>query len=148
MKKLASIFFILSVVACVSRYPSVHQISVYESPDQEILYGMLVTLQESLNSRDVDTWFSLYADDAILTYIKNRPTPKSEVVASVKQQDPRSWKFQIEDVKIVAADIQPKQARIKTILKMNEGGSVRDHPETYYFSKMGGAWRIVKETNP
>ena len=98
--------------------------------------------------RHVGQRVSLYSDDAIITYVKNRPTPKSEVVASVKKQDLSTWKFNIDDVKIVASKIEAQQAEIKTILKMNTGGSVKDHPETYYFSKSSGNWLIVKETNP
>ena len=148
MKYLISLSIIVGVVACASNYPSLDQITTYESPDQEILYGMIGTLQNSLNFRDVDTWFSLYSDDAIITYVKNRPTPKSDVVAAVKKKDLNTWKFKIEDVKIVETKIEPEQAKIKTILKMNTGGSVKSHPETYYFSKSSGNWLIVKETNP
>jgi len=148
MQKLVSILVVFAVVACVSSYPSINQINTYESPDQEVLYGMLVTLQESLNARDVDRWFALYSDDAILTHVKNRPTPKSEVVSDVRRQNLDNWKFNIDDIKIVATKIEAQQAEIKTILKMNTGGSVRDHRETYYFSKSSGNWLIVKETNP
>ena len=109
---------------------------------------MLRTLQTSLNERDVDKWFDLYSDNAIITYTKNRPTPKREVVESVRKEDLNSWRFQIEDVKIVELKIEENSAIAKTILKMNTGGSVKNHPETYYFSKTNGKWLIDKETNP
>jgi hypothetical protein len=136
------------ICSCVTTYPSIKDINDYESKDQEIIIGMLRTLQSSLNERDVDKWFDLYSANATITYTKNRPTPKKEVVESVRKEDLNSWRFQIEDIKIIKIKIEQKSAIAKTILKMNTGGSVKNHPETYYFSKTNGKWLIDKETNP
>ena len=148
MKFFMSAFCVFCICACATTYPSINDINRYESKDQEIIIGMLRTLQTSLNERDVDKWFDLYRDNAIITYTKNRPTPKREVVESVRKEDLNSWRFQIEDVKIVELKIEQNSAIAKTILKMNTGGSVKNHPETYYFSKTNGKWLIDKETNP
>lgn len=148
MKKWILAVTVFAICACVTTYPSIKEIDSYESKDQEIIIGMISTLQSSLNSRDVDEWFDLYSDDATITYIKNRPTPKMEVVASVREQDLSNWKFKIEDVKIIETKIEQDRAIVKTILKMNTGGSVKNHPETYYFTKATGNWLIEKETNP
>jgi len=148
MKYFILVISIFGICACVTTYPSIRDIDSFDSKDQEIIFGMISTLQSSLNSRDVDQWFALYSDDAIITYIKNRPTPKNEVVTSIRKQDLRNWKFKIEDVKIIDSKIDQDSAVVKTILKMNTGGSVKNQPETYYFSKKAGKWLIDKETNP
>lgn len=148
MKSLIPIICTFCILACVTAYPSIKEINNYESKDQEIIIGMISTLQSSLNARDVDKWFDLYSDNATITYTKNRPTPKKEVVASVRKQDLSSWNFQIEDVKIIKTKIEQDRAMVKTILIMNTGGSVKNHPETYYFTKTNGKWLIDKETNP
>ena len=148
MKQVLLAVTVLTICACVTTYPSIKEIDSYESKDQEIIIGMIRTLQSSLNSRDVEKWFDLYSEDATITYVKNRPTPKKEVVASVQKQDLSSWKFKIEDVKIVETKIEKDQAIVKTILIMNTGSTVKNHPETYYFTKTTGNWLIEKETNP
>ena len=139
---------VFGICACITTYPSIKEIETYDSKDHEIIIGMINTLQSSLNDRDVDKWFDLYTDDAIITYIKNRPTPKKEVIASVQDQDISTWKFIIDDIKIVDTKIEENRAKVKTILKMNTEGSIINHPETYYFTKRTGNWLIEKETNP
>ena len=148
MKRLISVIVLAVMVGCAPSYPSLSQIDRYDSPDQETLYGMLETLQRTLNERDVDGWFALYADDAIITYTKNRPTPKPAVMDDVRQQDPSTWNFTITDIKIVSTAIDTETAKIETILRMKTGNTTRNHPETYYFAKTDGKWLITKETNP
>jgi len=139
---------ILGLCGCVASHQSLNDIDKFDSDDHEIILGMIGTLQSSLNSRDVEKWFSLYSEDAIITHTKNMPTPKKDVVASIESQDVTKWKFKIEDVKIIDTKIENDRAMVKTILKMNTGNSVKDHPETYYFKKTAGKWLIEKETNP
>lgn len=148
MKRLISVIVLAVMVGCAPSYPSLSQIDRYDSADQKILYGMLETLQRTLNERDVDGWFALYTDDAIITYTKNRPTPKPAVMDDVRQQDLSTWNFTITDIKIVSTEIDAATAKIETILRMKTGNATRNHPETYYFSKTDGKWLITKETNP
>lgn len=148
MKHLISAIVLAVMVGCAPSYPSLSQIDRYDSPDQKTLYGMLGTLQRTLNERDVDGWFALYADDAIITYTKNRPTPKQAVMDDVRQQDLSTWNFTITDIRIVSTEIETETAKIKTILRMKTGNATRSHPETYYFAKIDGNWLITKETNP
>ena len=148
MKRLISVIVLAVMVGCAASYPSLSQIDRYDSTDQEILYGMLETLQRTLNERDVEGWFALYADDAVITYTKNRPTPKQAVMDDVRQQDLSTWNFTITDIKIVSTEIDTETAKIKTILRMKTGNATRNHPETYYFAKTDGKWLITKETNP
>jgi hypothetical protein len=148
MKRLISVIVLAVMVGCAPSYPSLGQIDRYDSPDQETLYGMLETLQRTLNERDVDGWFALYADDAIITYTKNLPTPKQAVMDDVRQQDLSTWNFTITDIKIVSTAIDTETAKIETILRMKTGNTTRNHPETYYFAKTDGTWLITKETNP
>lgn len=148
MKRLISVVVLLVMVGCVPSYPSLSQIDRYDSPDQKILYGMLETLQRTLNDREVEGWFALYTDDAIITYTKNRPTPKQAVMDDVRQQDLSTWNFTITDIRIVNTEIDTEKAKIQTILSMKTGNVTRSHPETYYFAKIDGNWLITKETNP
>ena len=148
MRRFFCLLVLVGVMACGPSYQSLDQVNRYASEDHKILYGMLETLQRTLNDRDVDGWFALYADDAIITYKKNQPTPKKEVMDSVLQQDLSTWKFKITDIKIVSTAIDGDTARIKAILSMKTGGRTKPHPETYYFARIDGKWRITKETNP
>ena len=148
MKKWILAVIAFTICACVTTYPSIDEIDRYDSKDHEIIMGMISTLQSSLNSRDVEKWFGLYSDDATITYVKNRPTPKKEVVAAVRKKGVSSWNFIIGDVKIIDTKSEKDRAIVKTILKMKTGGTVKNHPETYYFSKTSGTWLIEKETNP
>lgn len=148
MKRILAVILLLGLISCGPSYPSLDQIDQYTSEDQKTLYGMLATLQQTLNERDVEGWFALYTDDAIITYTKNRPTPKQEVMDDVRSQDLSTWNFKIADIKIVTSEIEADTAIVKAILMMKTGNRSRRHPETYFFEKVDGQWLIVKETNP
>lgn len=148
MKRILAIMLLVGCAACGPSYQSLDQIDHYESGDQKTLYGILATLQRTLNERDVDGWLALYTDDAIITYTQNRPTPKQAVMDDVRSQDLSTWDFYITDVKVVSSDIQVDTAMVKAILMMKTGSRTRSHPETYYFEKADGKWLINRETNP
>jgi hypothetical protein len=149
MKGILAMCLFIGLISCGPSYPSLGTIDHYESEDQEILFGILATLQQTLNERDVEGWFALYTDDAIITYIENKPTPKQAVMEDVRSKDLNTaWKFQITDIKIVRSEIQANTAVVQAILMMKTGSRTQRHPETYYFEKVDGSWLINKETNP
>lgn len=148
MRRILATILVLGLMACGPTYQSLDQIDHYESADQKTLYGLLATLQQTLNDRDVDGWLALYSEDAIITYTKNRPTPKQAVMEDVHAQDLSTWNFRITDIKVVSSEIQADTATVKAILMMKTGSRTRRHPETYYFAKVDGTWLIKRETNP
>lgn len=148
MKRFFWVCLLVAVYACGPSPRSLSQIDQYESEDQKILYGILETLQQTLNARDIESWLALYTDDATITYTKNRPTPKQVVMDDVRAKDLSTWNFEITDIKIVSTAIQEDMAVIKSVLRMKTEARTRNHPETYYFVKQNGTWLITKETNP
>jgi hypothetical protein len=148
MKRILATILLLGLVACGPTHKSLDQIDPYESEDQKTLDTLLATLQQTLNDRDVDGWLALYSEDAIITYTKNRPTPKQAVMEDVHAQDLSTWNFQITDIRVVSSEIQADTATVQAILMMKTGSRTRPHPETHYFDKRDGTWLITKETNP